>query len=482
LTDWDAPPISPSHLPPAAVPGALLAGKYRLEKIIGHGGMGSVWAATHVGIEQRVAIKIVSPQYARQPDIRRRFDVEAKASVRLKSRYVVQVFDNGELDDGTPYLVMELLEGESLAARLKHLGPVPVADAARILVHVGKALHKAHELGIVHRDIKPENVFLSRSTDDDGYIAKVLDFGIAKMATTGEGSTTRTGSLLGTPMYMSPEQARGLKTVDRRTDVYSLGLVTYAMLTGRPAVMGDSYGDIILKICTQPLPPITAAAPWVPKPVDEWLFRACAKEPGDRFASANELVDAFCVAANVQGGTAGAAGPIGVPPVWSQPSSQQTRQPPMVQYPGAPAVTATTLGATASSLQKRSAAPIVVLVALGFLLVGGGAAMLVLRGRQAATPGAGSAAATASASAPARASAPAPVPESASAPAPAPATASAPASAAVSAAATASASASASAKAVPTSPPRTGVPPRATTAQPPPTHTQPTSSTPNIGF
>jgi len=128
---------------------------------MGHGGMGSVWEATHLGLEQKVAVKIVSPQYAKVPDIRRRFDVEAKAAARLRSRHVVQVFDNGELDDGTPYMVMEYLEGESLGRRLQRSGPLPLPECVRMMTHVAHALAKAHERGIVHRDIKPENIFLA---------------------------------------------------------------------------------------------------------------------------------------------------------------------------------------------------------------------------------------------------------------------------------------------------------------------------------
>jgi serine/threonine-protein kinase len=378
--------MSARHVPPGAVPGALLGGKYRLDSMIGYGGMGSVWAALHVGIEQRVAVKIVSPEYARQPDIRRRFDAEAKASVRLKSRYVVHVYDNGELDDGTPFLVMEYLDGESLAGRIRRAGPMPVVDCAHVLVHVGKALQKAHEQAIVHRDIKPENIFIARSSDEDGYLAKVLDFGIAKITPTGGQSSTRTGALLGTPMYMSPEQARGLRTIDYRTDLYSLGLVAFAMLTGRPAFSSDSYGDLILQICTQPLPDILPLAPWAPPAVDAWFRRASAREPGERFTSAQELVDAFCAVVGIPGGAAALGGPIGVAPAPWQVTGA-TGAPPLapspvaypVSYPRAPVATATALGATAATVPRRSTGAIVAVAFVGFLVLGGGVAAFALR-------------------------------------------------------------------------------------------------------
>src|SRR5882672_2420333 len=160
---------------PSRLPGTVIAGKYRIEALIGRGGMGSVWAATHLGLGQRVAVKLIAKRYASSREARQRFDLEAKAVAQLRSRFVVQVYDNGETQDGTPYIVMELLEGESLDQRIQRLGPVPVESSLRILGQVARALGRAHSLGIVHRDLKPENIFLTHSQDDDGEIAKVLD-------------------------------------------------------------------------------------------------------------------------------------------------------------------------------------------------------------------------------------------------------------------------------------------------------------------
>jgi eukaryotic-like serine/threonine-protein kinase len=286
---------------PSTFPGTVIAGRYRLDGMIGKGGMGSVWSTMHLGLGQRVAVKLIAKRYAGSREARQRFDLEAKAVAQLKSRYVVQVFDNGETEDGTPYIVMELLDGESLDHRIERRGPIPLDQAVRILGQVGRALTRAHGLGIIHRDLKPENIFLTRSDeDDDGEIAKVLDFGIAKIKTADTtSSATRTGTVLGTPLFMSPEQARGLKSVDHRTDLYSLGMVAFTMLTGRNAYSGESFGDILVAICTQPLPSLRTYAPMLPPALDAWMQRVCAKEPADRFAAVEPMMEALYAAAGI---------------------------------------------------------------------------------------------------------------------------------------------------------------------------------------
>src|SRR5580700_845845 len=299
-----------SSIPPSgstsklAFPGAVLVGKYRLEEVIGVGGMGSVWLATHLGLNQQIALKLVSSNFARSSDALRRFDNEAKAAAKIKSRHVPQVYDNGVLEDGTPFLAMELLHGETLFSRIHKGGPIQLPEAVRIIDHCCRGLGRAHTLGIIHRDIKPENIFLAHSVDDDQYIAKILDFGIAKMTSleAGEQSTTRTGSLLGTPMFMSPEQARGLRTIDHRTDLYSLGLVTYMMFTGNLAFNGDTLGELLLQICTQPLPSLLAGAPWLPPPMEGWFLKACAREPDARFPTAQAFVESMRIAGGLSAG------------------------------------------------------------------------------------------------------------------------------------------------------------------------------------
>ncbi len=294
--------------------GAVIGGKYRLEEVLGYGGMGSVWSATHLGLGERVAIKLVSLQFARSAEARRRFEMEARAAAKIRSRHVPQVFDNGTLDDGTPYLAMELLQGEPLSRRIGEGGPIPLVETVGILDQCARALTRAHALGIVHRDIKPENIYLAQSVDGDGTVVKVLDFGIAKFTAFGEGdpgSSTRTGALLGTPGYMSPEQARGLKTIDHRTDLYSLGLVAFTMLTGRLAFNADSLGDLLLQICVNPLPSIRAAAPHLPTGLEDWFQKACARDPGERYASAQQFIEALRIAAGLSAPQLG-EGPAGL--------------------------------------------------------------------------------------------------------------------------------------------------------------------------
>jgi serine/threonine-protein kinase len=298
MASSDPPAGSTSKL---AFPGALLVGKFRLEGIIGYGGMGSVWRATHLGLGQEIAIKLVSAEFVKSADALRRFDTEAKAAAKIKSRHVPQVYDNGVLDDGTPYLAMELLSGDTLFKRVHVGGPIPLPEAVGILDQCCRALGRAHALGIVHRDIKPDNIYLANSADDDGYVVKVLDFGIAKVQTLAENEhlSTRTGQLLGTPMYMSPEQARGLRTVDHRTDLYSLGLVAHVMLTGNLAFSSESLGDLLVQICTQPLPSLRAQNPNLPPAMEDWFQKACARDPDQRYQSAQAFMDGLRIAAGV---------------------------------------------------------------------------------------------------------------------------------------------------------------------------------------
>src|ERR1700759_4351462 len=280
-------------------PGAVVAGKYRLDAIVGEGGMGAVWSATHTGLGQAVAIKFINKEFVTSTDALRRFDSEAKAAAQLRSRHVVQVFDNGTLEDGTPYIAMELLRGENLYARVHRAGPVPLPEAVEILAQCCRALGRAHAAGIIHRDIKPDNIFLAQS-DEDAILVKILDFGIAKFnAGPNDHGATRTGSVVGTPLYMSPEQARGLKTIDHRTDLYSLGLVAYTIFTGNLAFSSESFGDLLLQICTAPLPSLVAGAPWLPPAMEAWFQRAGAREPAHRFASAQELAEALRGASDI---------------------------------------------------------------------------------------------------------------------------------------------------------------------------------------
>ncbi len=286
----------------------LIAGKYQLVGMIGRGGMGSVWEGRHASLGTRVAIKFIESDYANSQEARQRFDNEAHAAARIQSKHAIQIFDHGVTDDGKPYIVMEFLSGEPLDKRVDRLGRLSLQETARILQQVCRGLARAHEQGVIHRDLKPENIFLVRSMDDDEEIAKVLDFGIAKMkgppgstpgGSGGVSSSTKTGSVLGTPFYMSPEQARGLKIVDHRTDVWSLGIIAYKCVTGVLPFEGESVGDLLVKICTSPLPVPSQFLPGLPQAFDQWFSRALDRDPERRFASVQELSDALAYAAGI---------------------------------------------------------------------------------------------------------------------------------------------------------------------------------------
>lgn len=284
--------------------GLVLGGKYRLEREIGRGAMGSVWSAVHETLHQRVAVKVISREHADSDDLRRRFDTEARAAAKLRSRFVVSVSDNGETEGGLPYIVMEYLEGECLEDRIARLGRLPLSEVTRILRHLTRALSKAHARGIVHRDLKPANIFISQSEDEDhgdDWIAKVLDFGVAKMDDYGDRSTTKTGTVLGTPLFMAPEQVRGASGVDGRADLYSLGMVVYNMLTGTFAFEGQSFGDLLVSICTDPLPELSGEASDIPPSLDTWFKRACARNPDERYQTAEQFLAGFLAAIGEEG-------------------------------------------------------------------------------------------------------------------------------------------------------------------------------------
>jgi serine/threonine-protein kinase len=266
----------------------ILAGKYQLVHELGKGGMGSVWLAHHLTLQSPVAIKLIEPKIAANPEALARFLREARAAAALRSPHVVQILDHG-VDEGTPYIAMELLEGESLAARLRKVGRLSPRDTARVLTHTARAVSRAHEVGVVHRDLKPDNIFLIENEEEE--LAKVLDFGIAKSTIVGFGvsaiAETRTGALMGTLHYMSPEQAEGAKTVDFRADIWAIGVIAFECLVGRRPFEGETIGTLVLEICTRPLP-VPSNIGMVPVGFDAWFARACAREPAARFASARD--------------------------------------------------------------------------------------------------------------------------------------------------------------------------------------------------
>ncbi len=281
---------------------ALIAGKYQLIKMIGRGGMGSVWEGRHTSLGTRVAIKFIEAEYANSQEARSRFDNEAKAAATIQSKHAIQIYDHGVTDDGKPYIVMELLTGEPLDKRIERLGRLPLQDVARIFQQVARGLGRAHERGIIHRDLKPENIFLVTTPDDDDEVAKVLDFGIAKIkGVAGQqlSNSTKTGAVLGTPYFMSPEQARGLRDIDHRTDLWSLGVIVFKCVTGVLPFDGESLGDLLVKICTTQIPVPSQVLPGLPPAFDAWFSRALDRDPQKRFASALEMSDALSYACGV---------------------------------------------------------------------------------------------------------------------------------------------------------------------------------------
>jgi len=281
--------------------GLVVAGRYRLEQPLASGGMGSVWVATHLGLDARVAIKFMSEEIAASSSGRSRFEREAKAAARLTSPHIVRATDYG-VEEGMPFMVMELLTGESLDATLKSQERLPPADAARILRQVTKGLSEAHAQGIIHRDLKPANIFLARVGDED--IAKVLDFGIAKETNKllVQDDDTKSGTILGSPQHMSPEQCRG-GAVDARSDLWSLGVVVFRIITGKRPFGGTNIADIVAKICADPIPLPSEHLPELGTQFDAFFEKAFARNPSLRFQTARELADGFDEAA---GGKPGA--------------------------------------------------------------------------------------------------------------------------------------------------------------------------------
>jgi serine/threonine-protein kinase len=297
----DAAPTSDA---PALVD-QIIAGKYRVLRLIGTGGMGTVWEGVHTTLGTRVAIKFIKPQFAEQTEARARFEIEARAAAKLKTKHAVHVYDYGVTPQGLPYIVMEFLDGESLSDAIIGRGPLAPTEVGQVIGQAARALAKAHAAGIVHRDLKPDNIVLARSDEPlEGlpYTVKLVDFGIAKIleepSQTGDappsmGGPTREGTVIGTPNFMAPEQLAVGGAPGPLTDLWSLGACTFAAMTGRLPFEGDVLGDIVLKVCAAPIPAPSKVNPNVPPGFDAWFMRACSRDPSKRFQSADELAQAL---------------------------------------------------------------------------------------------------------------------------------------------------------------------------------------------
>ena len=278
------------------VPGKQITKAVVLLEPLSSGGMGAVWLADHQGLKTRVVVKFMLGGLDTSESARTRFSREAAAAAQVKSPHVVQMLDHGVSDDGVPFIVMEHLEGHDLGDEIEKNGALDPAKVVGVVTQVAKALSKVHAAGLLHRDIKPDNIFLCAGEED--LFVKLLDFGIAKSSAVdqGDGSLdgeTKTGQIVGTPYYMSPEQVTAQKVIDHRSDLWALGVVAYEALTGQRPYDGPSFGALAVKIATGTPPKPSEANPALPPAVDLWFAKACARNAADRFSSAKEMAEAF---------------------------------------------------------------------------------------------------------------------------------------------------------------------------------------------
>jgi serine/threonine-protein kinase len=345
-----------------ALVGSVLADRYKIVKLLGEGGMGRVYEAQHVNINKRLAIKVLRPEVTAVPSTVARFRQEARSASSIGHENIIEIEDFATLPDGTVYLAMEMLEGESLGDRMREPPTPTLSEAVDIMINVGRGLSAAHDKGIVHRDMKPENVFLAKK--HGRVIPKILDFGIAKVQGGESGGThlTQTGAIFGTPLYMSPEQAMG-QALDHRADIYSTGVILYELAVGRVPFKADSAVQVLSQHITMAPEPPSKAAPGrnVPPELDAIILRAMAKDPNQRFQKMSELVDALSGLAQR------------LPP----PDMKATVPSPVAV--GKPSVMPSQMGASQLELPpQKSRTPLIIVAALVFVgLVAGG--MLLLR-------------------------------------------------------------------------------------------------------
>jgi serine/threonine protein kinase len=285
-----------------ALIGSVVAGKYRIDRVLGRGGMGAVFSATNTTIGKRVALKFLTREAARDKSATQRFQREAEAAGVIESEHIVHVFDSGTTEDGLPFLVMELLSGEDLRTRLQREGMLAVPHAVDITTQLLRGLVRAHAAGIIHRDLKPDNIFLCRR-DDGSILVKIVDFGISKLSHGRAAKTlTRRGTVLGTAYYMAPEQATAAEGVDHRADLYGAGTILFEMLVGHPPHMAPTHEAVLVAICTKDAPEVRTLRPDTPAGLAELLERALARDRDARIGSAEEFLE----------GLAGSPGPAPV--------------------------------------------------------------------------------------------------------------------------------------------------------------------------
>jgi serine/threonine protein kinase len=288
LVSAERPPAARGPEPPPGIPapGDVFAGKYRIERVLGVGGMGVVLAAHHLALDERVAIKLMLPALAGESTTSLRFLREARATVKIRSEHVARILDVATLDNGHPYIVMEHLEGADLASLLHKHGRLPITEAVDYVLQACEAIAHAHAVGIVHRDVKPSNLFVVESPDGTKCL-KVLDFGISKAVDPSDAlhgmDVTKTQAVVGSPMYMAPEQMRTKRTADRRSDIWSLGVVLYEALGGSPPFDANTMPELCALILQDAPPPLRRARPETPPPLEAAVLQCLEKDPEKRF-------------------------------------------------------------------------------------------------------------------------------------------------------------------------------------------------------
>jgi serine/threonine-protein kinase len=339
--------------------------RYAVERLLGGGGMGAVYRGRHVLLGQPVAVKLLRTRVADNPEVVSRFQREAQAAAAIGNPHIVRVSDFGETALGQPFLVMELLEGADLEHLIARRGPLPIDHAVGVALQILDGLGAAHGAGIIHRDLKPGNVFLTHAPGDPTGprdFVKIVDFGISKVTTEAGHSLTKTGMVLGTPYYMAPEQARGTREQDQRVDLYAAAVILYQMLARALPFDGESYEELVIRICTEPPRPLGQLAPHVPQAIVAVVERGMARDPKDRWPTAAGFADVLRAAAGRAVSPAASMGASTPPPLETGsptpppnvPRSPALVAPPAVTPPAAPAPSSTSSRPTPSAPSRTA--------------------------------------------------------------------------------------------------------------------------------
>ncbi len=363
--------------PPSNPPSTI--GNFQLLRTLGEGGMGVVYEAEHMTMHRRAAIKVLRSELVRDDQAIRRFFNEARATNEVRHPGIVQIYDCGTREDGSPWLIMELLEGETLSRRIGRVGAMPAAEVIVLGAQAASVLEATHRAGIIHRDLKPDNLFIVNNQEtESGERVKVLDFGIAKLTSTATAKSmhTQTGMLMGTPLYMSPEQCRGTSQVDARSDIYSFGLILYQMTSGELPFMSEGMGELFDMQMNRPPPPLESKVPGVNPALSAAIERALRKDPAERFQTMGEVQRALLAALSVASPSAARPGPrprVATPIAAVPPAAE--RSAPSKAARAMPASGTTTLSAGATEMdtltvpRSRMGRPLG--IAAGLLVVAG---------------------------------------------------------------------------------------------------------------